>query len=80
MGPLANCATPDTIVSNIQVIMSELGRPYYTYIRVSQKTQKSEFWNATYPSGFHRLDEPPEKFQHYRPINAILQAIFSFTL
>ena len=31
------------------------------YIRVSQKIQKSEFWNATYPSGFHRLDEPPEK-------------------
>ena len=29
--------------------------------RVSQKNQKSEFWNATYPSGFHRLDEPPEK-------------------
>ena len=29
--------------------------------RVSQKIQKSEFWNATYPSGFHRLDEPPEK-------------------
>ena len=29
--------------------------------RVSQKTQKSEFWNVTYPSGFHRLDEPPEK-------------------
>ena len=26
--------------------------------RVSQKIQKSEFWNATYPSGFHRLDEP----------------------
>ena len=25
------------------------------------KIQKSEFWNATYPSGFHRLDEPPEK-------------------
>ena len=31
------------------------------HIRVSQKIQKSEFWNATYPSGFHRLDEPPEK-------------------
>ena len=30
-------------------------------IRVSQKIQKSEFWNVTYPSGFHRLDEPPEK-------------------
>ena len=30
-------------------------------VRVSQKTQKSEFWNVTYPSGFHRLDEPPEK-------------------
>jgi len=30
-------------------------------IRVSQKNQKSEFCNATYPSGFHRLDEPPEK-------------------
>ena len=30
-------------------------------IRVSQKKQKSEFWYATNPSGFHRLDEPPEK-------------------
>ena len=30
-------------------------------IRVSQKIQKSEFWNVTYPSGFHRLDEAPEK-------------------
>ena len=26
-----------------------------------KKKQKSEFWNFTYPSGFHRLDEPPEK-------------------
>ena len=25
--------------------------------RVSQKIQKSEFWNMTYLSGFHRLDE-----------------------
>ena len=25
-----NCATPHTIVSNIQVIMSESGRPCYT--------------------------------------------------
>ena len=49
-------------------------------IRVSQKIQKSEFWNVTYPSGFHRLDEPPKKIQHYRPINDIVQAIFSFTL
>ena len=30
-------------------------------IRVSQKKQKSEFCFATDPSGFHRLDEPPEK-------------------
>ena len=30
-------------------------------IRVSQKIQKSEFWNGLYHSGFHRLDEPPEK-------------------
>ena len=28
---------------------------------MSQKNQKSEFWNATYPIGFQRLDEPPEK-------------------
>ena len=49
-------------------------------IRVSQKKQKSEFWYATNPSGFHRLDEPPKKIQHYRPINDIVQAIFSFTL
>ena len=31
------------------------------YNRVSQKKQMSEFWYATNPSGFHRLDEPPEK-------------------
>ena len=31
------------------------------YIRVSQKNQKSEFCFATNPTGFHRLDEPPEK-------------------
>ena len=30
-------------------------------IRVSQKTQKSEFCFATKPTDFHRLDEPPEK-------------------
>ena len=35
--------------------------------RVSQKIQKSEFWNATYPSGFHMLDEPPEKFSIIDP-------------
>ena len=29
--------------------------------RVSQKNQKSEFCFATNPSGFHKLDEPPEK-------------------
>ena len=28
---------------------------------VSQKNQKSEFCFATKPTGFHRLDEPPEK-------------------
>ena len=31
------------------------------HTRVSQKTQKSEFCFATNPTGFHRLDEPPEK-------------------
>ena len=29
--------------------------------RVPQKNQKSEFCFATNPTGFHRLDEPPEK-------------------
>ena len=29
--------------------------------RVSQKNKKSEFCFATKPTGFHRLDEPPEK-------------------
>ena len=33
----------------------------YMRSRVSQKNQKSKFWYATNPSGFHRLDEPPEK-------------------
>ena len=32
------------------------------WVRVSQKKQKSEFWYATNPTGFHRLDEPPEIF------------------
>ena len=31
------------------------------FSRVSQKNQKSEFCFATNPTGFHRLDEPPEK-------------------
>ena len=31
------------------------------YTWVSQKKQKSEFWYATNPSGFHKLDEPPKK-------------------
>ena len=31
------------------------------WVRVSQKKQKSEFWYTTNPTGFHRLDEPPEK-------------------
>ena len=52
----------------------------WVIIRVSQKNQKSEFCYATNPSGFHRLAEPPKKFQHYRTINDIVQAIFSFTL
>ena len=30
--------------------------------RVSQKKQKSEFWYATNPTGFHKLDEPPKIF------------------
>ena len=32
------------------------------HTRVSQKTKKSEFCFATNPTGFHRLDEPLEKF------------------
>ena len=52
-------------------------RIHTLHTRVSQKNQNSEFWNVTYPSGFHRLHEPPKKFQHYRPINDIVQAIFS---
>ena len=67
---------------NIQTILGESRICASSSIsnRESQKKQKSEFWYATNPTGFDRLDEPPEKFQHYRPINAILQAIFSFTL
>ena len=26
-----------------------------------KKTKSIFFWNVLYPSGFHRLDEPPEK-------------------
>ena len=33
----------------------------FMYNRVSQKNQKSEFYFATNPTGFQRLDEPPEK-------------------
>ena len=52
----------------------------YSILGCPKKKQKSEFWYTTYPTGFHRLDEPPEKNQHNRPINDIVQAIFSFTL
>ena len=38
----------------------QVGGPIYN--RVSQKNQKSKFCFATNPTGFHRLDEPPEKF------------------
>ena len=41
------------------------GRQQEVNSRVSQKKQKSEIWNVTYPSGFHRLDVPPEKNHHY---------------
>ena len=32
------------------------------YLLGCPKKQKSEFWYATYPTGFHRLAEPPEQF------------------
>ena len=41
--------------------MATTGASTLLYPRVSQKKQKSEFWYATDPTGFHRLDEPPEK-------------------
>ena len=44
----------------------QLNDSHMVYNRVSQKKQKSEFWNATYPSGFHRLDEPPALETHKR--------------
>ena len=44
-------------ISNMMGILVHL----QLYTRVSQKTQKSEFCFATKPTGFHRLDEPPEK-------------------
>ena len=52
------CAKFDTVGKLLTYLMVvETG----VSTRVSQKNQKSEFWNATYPSGFYRLDEPPEK-------------------
>ena len=37
-------------------------RYFITYILgYPKKKQKSEFFFATHPTGFHRLDEPPEK-------------------
>ena len=42
--------------------------------RVSQKKQKSEFCFATNPTGFHRLDEPPDYIWHIWPYLAYLGA------
>ena len=47
-------------------------------IRVSQKIQKSEFWNVTYPFGFHRLDEPPEKISALQTHKRHLASHFQF--
>ena len=54
-----------------------LNAAYYVLFRVSQKIQKSEFWYATNPSGFHRLDEPPKKIS--TRLNCILQDLFRDT-
>ena len=39
-----------------------VGQKTNLFSRVSQRDQKSEFWYVTYPTGSHRLDEPPEQF------------------
>ena len=47
-----------------KVVQIAMKLNWLLFTRVPQKNQKSEFCFATNPTGFHRLDEPPEKFQH----------------
>ena len=71
--PLCHCyqtqvnpslALPLRLLPNQVVYGMYLSKLLYVFvnIRVSQNKQKSEFWYATNPTGFQRLDEPPEKF------------------
>ena len=58
------CKARCTIVQGVpkKVTFSfQLAAGATVHSRVSQKTQKSEFCFATKATGFHRLDEPPEK-------------------
>ena len=57
---LAPCASRSLHKSSVKTLLSASYHPNVS-TRVSQKNQKSEFCFATNPSGFHRLDEPPEK-------------------
>ena len=57
---LVQCA-PNYTITDMSLIIQSKGESTIVENRVSQKNQKSEFWNVPYPSGFHRLDEPPEK-------------------
>ena len=49
-------------------------------IRVSQKTKSPNFVSQLAPLVFIGEMSHQKKFQQYRPINDIEQAIFSFTL
>ena len=51
----------NNVFSSMAFMISPCSFRLKVYIRVSQKNQKSEFCFATKPTGFHRLDEPPEK-------------------
>ena len=59
------CSVGRSFVRPAMVTSDQISTFFNIYSRVSQKIQKSEFWNVTYPSGFHRLDEPPEKISKY---------------
>ena len=54
--PVVKASTIDA-----EQMVKEILVPSAVGTRVPQKNQKSEFWYATNPSGFQRLDEPPKK-------------------
>ena len=59
--------TVDTVTLLVLSTLLTLLTLLILHDRVSEKKQKFELWNVTYPSFFHRLDEPPENFSIIDP-------------